>query len=99
MRTDTEILVDVERKIDVIRENIHDLELTQIDIKKDLSYHIKRTDVLEDEVLHLAERIKPIESIRFTWQNILKLVAFFTAISALGTTVVAVLDYFKIINH
>jgi hypothetical protein len=99
MRTDTEILIDLERKIDVIRDNLHNLELTQIDMKKDLSYHIKRTDVLQDEVLHLSDRIKPIESIRFTWQNIFKLLTFFTAVSALGTTIVAVLSYFKVINN
>lgn len=98
MRTDNQILVDVERKIDSIRENIHELEKVQIDIKKDLTYHIKRTDLLQDEVIHLSDRIKPIESIRFTWQNIFKLLTFFTAISTIATAVIATLSYLGIIH-
>ena len=93
-----DVLFEIERKIDAVRENVHAVEKIQIEIKKDLAHHIKRTDLLQDEVMHLSERIRPIESIRFTWQNILKLVAFFTAVSTLATGFLAVLDYLKIIN-
>lgn len=99
MRTDSEILVDVERKIDTIRDNVHNLEKHQIEIKKDLSHHIKRTDLLQSEVMHLSERIKPIESIRFTWQNIFKLLTFFTAFSTIVTAVIATLKYINIIDN
>lgn len=94
-----EVLMEIERKIDTMRESVHSIEKIQIEIKKDLAHHIKRTDLLQDEVIHLSERIKPIESIRFTWQNIFKLLAFFTAISTIGTAVIATLNYLRVINE
>lgn len=99
MKSDNEILIDIERKLDDVRENIHGIEKTQIEMKKDLSYHIKRTDLLQDEVTHLSDRIKPIESIKFTWQNIFKLITFFTAVSTLATAAFAALSYLKIIKN
>lgn len=99
MKSDNEILIDIERKLDDVRENIHGIEKTQIEMKKDLSYHIKRTDLLQEEVTHLSDRIKPIESIKFTWQNIFKLITFFTAVSTLATAAFAALSYLKIIKN
>lgn len=98
MKTDMDVLFEIERKIDAVRENVHSVEKIQIEIKKDLAHHIKRTDLLQDEVMHLSERMRPIESVRFTWQNILKLLAFFTAISTIGTGIIATLNYLRIIN-
>lgn len=91
IRTDRDILVDIERKLDNVKDNVHELEKNQLEIKKDLSYHIKRTDLLEDEVLHLSDRIKPIESIRFTWQNLFKLIALFAGLATIVTAFFTVL--------
>jgi hypothetical protein len=99
MKSDNEILIDIERKLDDVRENIHNIDKSQIEMKKDLSYHIKRTDLLQDEVTHLSDRIKPIESIKFTWQNIFKLITFFTAVSTLATAAFAALSYLNIIKN
>ncbi len=99
MKSDNDILIDIERKLDDVRENIHNIDKAQIEMKKDLSYHIKRTDLLQDEVTHLSDRIKPIESIKFTWQNIFKLITFFTAVSTLATAAFAALSYLKIIKN
>lgn len=99
MRSDSEVLADVERKIDTMKDNIHSIEKSQIDMKKDLSYHIKRTDLLQGEVMHLSERMKPIESIRLTWQNMFKLITFFTAICTLATGFFACMKYFGVIGN
>ena len=91
IRSDREVLGDIERKLDDVKDDIHELEKHQLEIKKDLSYHIKRTDLLQNEVTHLSERIKPIESIRFTWQNLLKLVALFASLGTIVTALFAIL--------
>ncbi len=91
IRSDRELLVDIERKIDAVKEDVHELEKHQLEIKKDLSYHIRRTDLLQDEVTHLSDRIKPIESIRFTWQNLFKLVALFAGLATIVTAFFAIL--------
>ena len=91
IRSDREVLIDIERKLDDVKDDIHELEKHQLEIKKDLSYHIKRTDLLQNEVTHLSERIKPIESIRFTWQNLFKLVALFAGLASIVTALFAIL--------
>lgn len=91
MRTDREMLVDIERKLDNVKESLHDLEKSQLEIKKDLSYHIKRTDILQTEVTHLSERFKPIESIRFTWNNLFKLIALFAGLATIVTAFFTIL--------
>lgn len=91
MRTDREMLVDIERKLDNVKESMHDLEKSQLEIKKDLSYHIKRTDILQTEVTHLSERFKPIESIRFTWNNLFKLIALFAGLATIVTAFFTIL--------
>lgn len=91
VRTDRELLVDIERKLDDVKEDIHELEKNQLEIKKDLSYHIKRTDLLQNEVTHLADRIKPIESIRFTWHNLFKLTALFAGLATIVTAFFTIL--------
>lgn len=93
MKTDRDILLEIDRKIDKMKEDIHELEIHQIEIKKDLAHHVKRTDLLQNEVTHLSEKIKPIESIRFTWQNIIKLVALFTGLSSIATATIGLLKY------
>lgn len=91
IRTDREVLVDIERKLDDVKESVHDLEKSQLEIKKDLSYHIKRTDILQTEVTHLSERFKPIESIRFTWNNLFKLIALFAGLATIVTAFFTIL--------
>lgn len=91
IRTDRDLLMDIERKLDDVKESVHDLEKSQLEIKKDLSYHIKRTDLLQNEVTHLSDRIKPIESIRFTWQNLFKLIALFAGLATIVTAFFTVL--------
>ena len=93
MRAEKEILIDIERKLDNVKEDVHELEKHQIEIKKDLAHHIKRTELLENEVTYLSEKIKPLDSIRFTWQNLVKLIALFAAVSSIGTAIIGTLKY------
>lgn len=98
IRSDRELLIDIERKLDGVKDDMHTLEKHQLEIKKDLSYHIKRTDLLQNEVTHLSERIKPIESIRFTWQNLFKLVSLFAGLSTIVAAFFAVLKNIGFFN-
>lgn len=97
-------LVRIENKIDSLNGKMVSLDKTQIEIEKDLEYHIARTDVLQEEVSlnkrtaemmfdKFTKKLEPFESIRFTWQNILKLV---TLVGTLSGIVVAII---KIVEH
>lgn len=41
----------IEQKVDKIVERISDIDINIVEIKKDLAYHIKRTDLLEKQVV------------------------------------------------
>ena len=45
------LIQEILKKVDEIHSKIHDMEINQVEIKKDLRYHIKRTDMLEKKVL------------------------------------------------
>lgn len=98
MRSDRDILSDIERKLDTVKNSVHELEKSQLEIKKDLSYHIKRTDLLQNEVLSLSERFKPIESIRFTWNNLFKLIGLFAGLATIAAAFVTVVKNIGLIH-
>lgn len=45
------LLKEILKKVDEVHTRIHTMEINQVEVKKDLKYHIKRTDILEAKVL------------------------------------------------
>lgn len=87
-----DFLHKLDNKLDGINEKIASIDRTLIEVRKDLEYHIARTDILEKEVNDIDRRMQPIESIRFTWLNIGKLIIF---IAGVVGAVAAVLEAIK----
>lgn len=56
----------VENKLDKIDSTLTNHEVILSDIRKDLNYHIKRTDILEETFEHQEEQLKE-ALIPITW--------------------------------
>lgn len=44
----------IEEKLDKIGEDLNEIKLTQTEQAKDLKYHIKRTDLIENQLIPLV---------------------------------------------
>lgn len=77
-------LQNIDVKLSQLQDNMHKMQICIVEIQKDLSYHIQRTNLLQDEVTHISEKIKPIDAIKFSWTNILKLTALFASLSSIA---------------
>jgi len=44
------------------KDDIHDIKITLAKMETDLRHHIRRTDLLQDEVKHWRKDLKPIQT-------------------------------------
>lgn len=51
----------MEEKLDKIAESLTEMRVDIAEIRKDLNYHIRRTDLAEQQIEKLANEIKPIQ--------------------------------------
>lgn len=84
----------MDEKLDAIDNKIASIDRTQVVIQKDLEYHIQRTDLLEDRQELFEQKLQPFESIRFTWQNIAKLVALLAGLSSIIALTIKMFEKF-----
>ena len=84
-----QLLLGIDGKVDEMRDKLHSIELVQTRIESDLKYHIKRTDLLEEKVMHIDENVKPIETAAHAITGIGKVMAFLAGI------LMAVLSIFR----
>jgi hypothetical protein len=61
----TEILVSIDSKVDQVKDKLHSIEIVQTRIESDLKYHIKRTDLLEDQVVSINKKVEEFDFIKF----------------------------------
>lgn len=78
----------IEDKLDKVAGDQVDIKVHIAEIKKDLRYHIKRTDLLEAD-------IKPVKKHVATVQAILKILGLISIIAAIAESLFVVLQYFK----
>lgn len=60
----TEILVSIDSKVDQVKDKLHSIEIVQTRIESDLKYHIKRTDLLEDQVMSINKKVEEFDFIK-----------------------------------
>lgn len=89
---DLELLISIDNKIDGVKEKMHSIEVTQTRMESDLKYHIKRTDLLEEKIFEMDEKIKPVESAKSATTGLIKFIALLTGIV---TATVALLKSLK----
>lgn len=78
----------VETKVDSVVESISNINVHVAEIKKDLKYHIKRTDILEAE-------LKPIKRHVALMQATFKLLGMSVSLAVIVEAVVSLLEYAK----
>ncbi len=92
MEDHTELLIRIESKVDEVKEKLHSIELVQGRMEGDLKYHIKRTDLLEEQVSKIDEKIKPIEAIKSTSSMLAKIVAFLMGVAVAVSTIIKLIS-------
>ena len=92
MEDHTELLIRIDSKVDEVKEKLHSIELVQGRMEGDLKYHIKRTDLLEEQVSKIDEKIKPIEAIKSTSGMLAKIVAFLMGVAVAVSTIIKLIS-------
>ncbi len=92
MKDHTELLIRIDSKVDEVKEKLHSIELVQGRMEGDLKYHIKRTDLLEEQVSKIDEKIKPIEAIKSTSGMLAKIVAFLMGVAVAVSTIIKLIS-------
>ena len=92
MKDHTEILIRIDSKVDEVKEKLHGIELVQGRMEGDLKYHIKRTDLLEEQVSKIDEKIKPIDAIKGTSSMLAKIVAFLMGVAVAISTIIKLIS-------
>lgn len=75
------LLVNIDKKVDEVKDKIHGIEIIQSKIEGDLKYHIKRTDLLEEQVELINKNIEPFNLIRAIADNFLKIMPLLIGIT------------------
>jgi hypothetical protein len=86
------LLVGIDKKVDEVKDKLHSIEIVQVRMENDLKYHIKRTDILEQQVFKIEEKIQPAEAAKQTLVNLSKLLAIVVGI---GAALVSLLNFIK----
>lgn len=86
-----ELLKGIDVKVDNIKDKVHNIELVQVRIENDLKYHIKRTDLLEQKVLEIDEKIQPVESAKNALFGLSKVLAF---VVGMATAIITIIKYY-----
>lgn len=89
---DFSLLVSIDSKVDEVKDKLHNIELIQTRMESDLKYHIKRTDILEQKVIDIDDKVKPVENAKNAIWAFSKALAFFTGV---GVAVLTIFKYFS----
>jgi hypothetical protein len=86
------LLIGIDSKVDEVKEKLHNIEIVQTRMESDLKYHIRRTDILEEKVMDIDEKIKPMEGIKDFAIYTGKVVAF------IGTLTMLIVSLMKLFS-
>jgi hypothetical protein len=88
----TEILVSIDSKVDQVKDKLHSIEIVQTRIESDLKYHIKRTDLLEDQVVSISKKVEEFDFIKFV------ITKNFKVISIVAGSILTILTILKLLR-
>jgi hypothetical protein len=88
----TEILVSIDSKVDQVKDKLHSIEIVQTRIESDLKYHIKRTDLLEDQVVSINKKVEEFDFIKFV------ITKNFKVISIVAGSILTILTILKLLR-
>lgn len=70
-------------KLDLIQKDISEIKVSQARTEQDLKYHIKRTDLAEENIKLLREDIKPLAKHKAMFEGALKLIGILSIVLGL----------------
>lgn len=83
----------IEQKLDKISEELAEINITLVEQNKDLKYHIHRTNLLEDHVKILENKLNPIDKHISMVEGGLKLVGILATLTTLAMGIVKLLNF------
>jgi len=86
------LLVNIDQKVDEVKDKLHGIEVIQSRMESDLKYHIKRTDLLENRVETINDKVESLDISRILLSKIAK------AIPIIAGVIVAILTILKLIK-
>jgi hypothetical protein len=89
----TLLLINIDKKVDEVKDKLHGIEVIQSRMEGDLKYHIKRTDLLEEQVEQINKNIQPVNAVK----NLLA--AIFKAIPLILGIIVGIFTIIKFIKE
>lgn len=82
----TTLLINIDKKVDEVKDKLHIIEVVQTRMESDLKYHIKRTDLLEEQVETMNKKIEPFDVAKY----------LFRVVSLLMGAIIAILTIIKL---
>lgn len=89
----TLLLINIDKKVDEVKDKLHGIEVIQSRMEGDLKYHIKRTDLLEEQVEQINKNIQPVNAVK----NLLA--AIFKAIPLILGIIIGIFTIIKFIKE
>jgi hypothetical protein len=89
----TLLLINIDKKVDEVKDKLHGIEVIQSRMEGDLKYHIKRTDLLEEQVEQINKNIQPVNAVK----NLLA--AIFKAIPLILGIIIGIFTVIKFIKE
>jgi len=87
------LLLTIDNKVDQVKDKLHSIEIVQTKIQTDLKYHIKRTDLLEDQVELMNKKVETFDLVKTLFIKNIKL------ISILAGAMITILTIVKLIKE
>jgi len=77
-REQVDLLVTIDNKVDQVKDKLHSIELVQARMESDLKYHIKRTDLLENQIEVMNEKVESFDIVKILFIKNIKLISILT---------------------
>jgi DNA-dependent RNA polymerase auxiliary subunit epsilon len=86
------LLINIDKKVDQIKNKLSDVEVVQTRMETDLKYHIRRTDLLEEQIDHINKNVEAFDIIKIVFLNAIKIVSF---IAGITIAIITIIRFFK----
>jgi hypothetical protein len=86
------LLINIDKKVDQIKNKLSDVEVVQTRMETDLKYHIRRTDLLEEQIDHINKSVEAFDIIKIVFLNAIKIVSF---IAGVTIAIITIIRFFK----
>lgn len=82
------LLINIDKKVDEVKDRLHGIEVIQSRMEGDLKYHIKRTDLLEEQIEVINKNAESFNAFGFVLSTTLKALPFIAGLIVAGITII-----------